>query len=133
MGIWNGDWTALLLLSGAMFVFSILLAEILIVRMPVDYLTRDHPPESNFFGQLSLRRRFVWLIKNVAGLLIFIAGLIMLLTPGQGLLFLFLGASLVDFPHKQIVLRRLLGHRRVLDAINRIRARAGRPPVDLPP
>jgi hypothetical protein len=42
-----------------------------------------------------------------------------------------IGLTLVDFPGKRRLERRLLRHPRVLRAINRLRARFDRPPLDV--
>jgi hypothetical protein len=51
--------------------------------------------------------------------------------PGQGLLTMIIGLTLLDFPGKREVERRVLKHRRVLAAINGLRARFHRPPLEM--
>jgi hypothetical protein len=51
--------------------------------------------------------------------------------PGQGILTILIGAMLIDLPGKRKAEKWLLRHRRVLSAINRLRARYGRPPLVL--
>jgi hypothetical protein len=55
--------------------------------------------------------------------------------PGQGLLTILIGVMLLDFPGKRRLERWLLRRRGVLAAINKVRARYGRPPLvlDAPP
>ena len=72
-------------------------------------------------------------IKNAIGILFFLSGLAMLFLPGQGLLTMFIGLVLIDFPRKQILVRRILGYRRVLRAINRLRRKFGKPLLGPPP
>jgi hypothetical protein len=132
MGSWTGNWTAILLITTLMFVGSIVVVGILIVRMPTDYLTRDHHPESRFVSQRPFLRGVVWFLKNTCGLVILIAGIVMLITPGQGVLFIFLGLSLLDFPGRRKLLRRLLGRHGVLKMINQLRRNANQPPLEYP-
>ena len=132
MGTWTGNWTAILLITTLMFVGSVVVVGMLIVRMPTDYLTRDHPPKSPFLSQRPMLRGVVLLVKNICGLVILIAGIVMLITPGQGILFIFLGLSLLDFPGRQKLLRRLLGRHGVLKMINRLRRNADQPPLEYP-
>jgi hypothetical protein len=75
------------------------------------------------------------LIKNALGVLFVIAGAVMAipLVPGPGLLFMLLGFSILDFPGKRSVERRLLGVGSVLRSLNGIRARFKRPPLVLDP
>ncbi len=70
--------------------------------------------------------------KNAVGLLLVVAGLIMLVTPGQGILAIFVGLMLMDFPGRRSLITRTLGGPKIVRAINRIRARAGRPPINSP-
>lgn len=42
-----------------------------------------------------------WLVKNVFGFVLIVAGIVMLVTPGQGLLTIFLGLAIADWPGKR--------------------------------
>lgn len=55
----------------------------------------------------------------------------MLVTPGQGVLTILIGLSLLDLPGKRAVERRLIGNPAVLRAVNALRAKAHRPPLRL--
>ena len=72
------------------------------------------------------------IIKNLLGVLFLGAGLIMLFAPGQGVLTILLGLSLLEVPGKRALEIRILRQPAVLRTINRIRARAGRRPLQLP-
>jgi hypothetical protein len=127
-----GSWAWVVVLSASMFFGSIVLAGILIVSMPADYLSRQPPAEERFLGQRPLLRAVFWLVKNGFGLWILVMGVIMLVTPGQGVLFIFLGLTLLDFPGKHRLVQRLLGRPRVFKMINKIRHKAHRPPLEMP-
>jgi hypothetical protein len=73
------------------------------------------------------------LVKNGLGLVFVVAGVVMALplVPGPGLLFILLGFSVLDFPGKRNVERRLLGVPAVLRSLNGIRTRFRRPPLVL--
>ena len=58
-------------------------------------------------------------------------GIAMLVLPGQGVLTILAALVLLDFPGKRRLERRLLLRPRLLGALNSLRARAGRPPIDL--
>ena len=68
----------------------------------------------------------------VCGLVLVVTGTIMLLTPGHGILCIVLGLGLIDFPGKQRVVRRAVGRPRILQTVNRIRAKAKRAPLQVP-
>jgi hypothetical protein len=101
-----------------------------VVWMPADHFSR--PP-----GQDALARRHPvarWtgkIVKNLAGLLIVPLGVVLALpgVPGPGLVFILVGLSLLDFPGKRRLERRLLAVPAVLRFLNRVRARYRRPPL----
>ena len=65
-------------------------------------------------------------LRNVLGLVCILAGLAMLVLPGQGLLTLLVGLLLVECPHKYRVEKWVVSRRRVLGAIHRFRRRRGK-------
>lgn len=120
-------------LSTVMFVASPLLLALVLIRLPADYLTNNGQRRRSPFGwQHPLAVGLVIGLKNMLGVALALAGIVMLFTPGQGLLALAIGIALMDFPGKRRLERRVLARRRVLQAINRIRAKAGRAPLAAP-
>jgi len=55
----------------------------------------------------------------------------MLVLPGQGVMTVLIGVALLDFPGKHRLQRWIVGRRGVLDALNWIRRKRGRPPFSL--
>lgn len=117
------------ILSLLLFVGTLAVVPTLIVALPTSYLTTQT-------GANPLRGTPwhwpVMLVKNLLGGILLIAGIAMLILPGQGLLTIVIGLALVNFPGKKALLRRTLGNRRVLRTVNRIRIHAGRPPMEEP-
>ncbi len=72
--------------------------------------------------------------KNVAGVLLILLGVIMSLpgVPGQGVLVILIGLTLVDFPGKRRLELWFIRRPTLLTAINRLRARFHRAALDLP-
>jgi archaellum biogenesis protein FlaJ (TadC family) len=68
------------------FLASIFLVWMIIIRLPADYLTRDQQPEATPASKRPVVRIALLVVKNVVGLLIVLAGMVMLLTPGQGII-----------------------------------------------
>ncbi len=116
------------LLSLALFLISLLVFPLIIVLLPADYFLR---PEARL-SQLSPPRRLLRLLKNAFGLFLVLAGILMLFLPGQGLLSIFLGISLLDFPGKRELELRLLRHPRIAKSLAWVRRRAKRQPIRLP-
>ena len=119
-------------LSAVLFVGSILAGWILILRMPVDYLTADDATRRQSHGRHMAWHLVVVVLRNLLGLVLVIAGIVMLITPGQGVLCILLGLTLIDFPGKHNLLVRLLGKPSILKTLNGVRGRAGRPPLETP-
>jgi hypothetical protein len=71
--------------------------------------------------------------RNAGGVILVLLGLVMALPgiPGQGILTVIVGLTLIDFPGKRGLERRLIGRPHILRALNRLRARFHRPPLDL--
>jgi len=71
--------------------------------------------------------------KNLLGLVLVALGVVLSVpgVPGQGLLTILIGIILLDFPGKRALVQRLVGRPAVLGAINRLRARFRRPPMEL--
>lgn len=121
----------LLPLSVFVFIASIAAVSAIAVRLPADYFRGEHPVRKSFPRLHPHLRRVLWLAKQVLGVVLIIMGLIMLVTPGQGLLTILIGVTLLDFEGKYELERRLLSRPSVLRAINWLRARAGRAPLEL--
>ncbi|MDG1512507.1 MAG: PGPGW domain-containing protein [Mariniblastus sp.] len=109
------------------FVFSAFGVSIVLLRLPVDYLSNPTPstsPQSNWKHLLSKIGR------NILGSIFLIVGTVMLLTPGQGILSIVVGLMLLDFPGKLILVRKILTKPRIFRTINRMRTTAKRPPLE---
>jgi len=91
---------------------------------------RDH--EETLAGHHPAIRWTGLVLKNVVGVLLILAGIAMLVLPGQGLLTIVLGIMMLNFPGKRALELRLIRFPGVLRAINHLRARNQRPPLQLP-
>ncbi|MHC4547352.1 MAG: hypothetical protein ACYTEZ_01135 [Planctomycetota bacterium] len=134
---WLEDRPELLWWAGALslgtLAVSLLLIPVVIARMPHDYFVRRRPTSASWSGRHPLLRLAVLAGKNLLGLLVLLAGVAMLLGPGQGILTILIGLMLVGFPGKRRLELRLIRLRGVRGAVDWMRARAHRPPLQLPP
>lgn len=111
---------------------SVVLLPYLVVRIPADYFrhrTRHHEYVRDRHPAV---HHAIVILKNGLGILLILAGIAMLVLPGQGLLTLLIGLMLTDFPGKYRVEKRLIAQPGVLKAVNWLRARAGHPPLEPP-
>jgi hypothetical protein len=94
--------------------------------LPEDYFVVDQP------GRLSWTVRRV--VRNAVGLLLVLVGAVLSLpgVPGQGVLTILVGLFFVDFPGRRQLERALARRPGVLERLNRLRTRFGRPPLRRP-
>jgi len=116
-------------LSVLTLVATLALAVYFITRIPADYFCHQHRRVIEPGAQHPLLRAFLLGLKNLVGVFLFLAGLIMLVTPGQGLASMFVGIMLTDFPRKYELESWLVRRRHVLPAINWLRRRFNHPPL----
>lgn len=117
-------------ISVIMFLGTLAAVPLVLLVLPSDYLTGRPPPRSA--GWPAPWRWVYRTGKNVVGGVLVLAGLAMLVLPGQGLLTLVVGLVLTDVPGKRRVIRRVLTRERVLVRVNRLRRRFDRPPLEAP-
>ena len=125
-------WWGALGLSLFLAVGSIALAALIVVRWPVDQFKGLVAPP--FWEHRHPVIRAVGLVgKNIAGYLIVLLGIIMALpgVPGQGVLLILIGLTLVNFPGKRRIERRLIRRPAVLRVVNRLRAWFGHPALEI--
>jgi hypothetical protein len=111
--------------SVLVFVGSLALLPWLVKRAPEDFFVRPPRPHHKTFWLLVIGR-------NVLGLALVIAGVMMLVLPGQGALALLAGLSLLDFPGKRRALHWLVTRASVTRSLQWLRKRVHRPPFKLP-
>lgn len=109
------------------FVVSLVTVPWIIGRMPADYFLRAG---KCWHTSPSRQVRFFTLIaRNCFGILLLAAGIIMLVTPGQGLLTILLGFLIMDFPGKRDIEHWLLKRKGLRRALNWVRKKQGQPPM----
>ncbi len=102
------------------FIVSLIAIPLILVRLPADYFDtrtprhwmKDHHPVLRLVGLV---------VKNVVGIVFVLVGIAMLFLPGQGLLTMLIGISLVDFPRKRELEAKMVGQRTLLGVINSMR------------
>jgi len=117
-------------LSLASFVGSLIALPIILVRLPVDYFN-EHHPRAWFAEHHPVLRAMALALKNLFGVILLLGGVAMLVLPGQGMLTILIGLSLIDFPGKRSLERRIVGRPLVLLAINRIRRKFNKFPLQV--
>lgn len=102
---------------------SVFLAPRLVASLSVDHFnTPQHPAPRNLTGLVRA------VLLNVVGVGVFLLGVVMLFTPGPGIILILAGLSIARFPGKHRLTRQLVAHPRVMASLNWMRKRHDRPP-----
>jgi hypothetical protein len=123
---------ALTALSVVFFVGSLIAIPFILVRLPTDFFdTRvprrwmeNHHPVLRLLGHI---------VKNVVGAIFLFVGFLMLFLPGQGILTMLIGVTMLDFPGKRRLEAKMIGQPAVLSTINNMRQKFGKPPLTIAP
>jgi len=110
---------------------SLLLLPWLVAQIPYDYFAHEdrEPPRWKQFHPVF--RAMVLLLKNITGFTLLLAGVAMLVLPGQGLLSILMGLVLMDYPGKFHFERKIVSRPKLLKFINWLRKKQHQPPLIL--
>lgn len=114
------------------FVGSLIAIPMILVRLPADYFD-TRTPRHWMKDQHPVLRLSGLILKNIVGVVFLLAGFAMLFLPGQGVLTMLIGISLMDFPKKRELEAKMVGQPTVLGVINSMRQKFGKPPLTLAP
>src|SRR5687768_10731890 len=112
----------------ASFVLSILIVAVVIVKIPANYFS-SHYQEDFLPNSSWLTRWGAVIAKNVVGAILVLAGIVMLIGPGQGILTILIGLVLMDIPGKRPLEARIIKRPTILAAANALRAKFGKDPL----
>ena len=116
--------------SASIFVISLASLPWLAAIIPEDYFLYDKRKPSLWLSNTQpIFRIFFILIKNLLGLILLAVGFLMLFIPGQGLLTIFMGLILIDYPKKYAFEKKLVKISAVLNGLNWLRKKANKPPL----
>ena len=115
------------IISFVVFIASLLLTPLLLGKIPQDYFihTNQHKVEIKHLGHL-----IVVVIRTLIGFVLLIAGIIMLVTPGQGIISILLGLFLMEFPGKRKLELKLINHEPTFKTLNWLRSKVNKSPFD---
>ena len=125
-----------ILLGVGLFIGSLLISflaiGVVMVKIPPRYFSPHH--ERDFLPDSPWIVRWGAVIaKNIAGVILIILGILLSLpgVPGQGILTILLGLIFLDIPGKRPLEARIIQRPAVLSAINKLRAKYDKPPLEL--
>jgi hypothetical protein len=128
---WRGFLLGALIFVGTFFI-NLAIVSFILVKIPANHFSKSR--KTKFWsGPHPLLHAAGVVGKNIGGLLLVAIGIVLSLpgVPGQGLLTVLLGIMLLDFPGKHRLEQKLLSRPSIVNAINRLRARFDKKPLEL--
>jgi hypothetical protein len=121
----------LFVVSMVMFVVGLIVVPWIVVKLPADYFVPGKRRPLINHSQHPVLRLMILVAKNVLGGVLLVAGVAMLVLPGQGLLTILMGLMLLNFPGKWRLERYIVSRPAILGSMNWLRARQGREPLKM--
>lgn len=121
-------WTATAVVLIAFAVFAAAATVVLLILL--------FSADENFFIRLiekeeqPFRLTVFAVVKNGFGLFLLIAGILMLVLPGQGILTVLISLLFLDFPGRRKLILKILSSEKTEQALNRIRRKFGKKPFN---
>ncbi len=116
-------WVWIGIASAVLFFGTLLALPWLAALIPVDYFAHAREPIAQPLRLHPVLRILVHTVRNVLGLILILAGTLMLFLPGQGLLTILLGILVMHFPGKYRLEQWLVQQPGILTALNWLRAK----------
>ena len=116
----------------ASFLLNLAIVSVILVKLPADHFSKDR--KTKFWAGPNPALHAAKVIgKNLLGVFLVALGIVLSLpgVPGQGLLTILLGIMLLDFPGRERLEQKLLSKPAIVNTINRLRERFGKPPLVL--
>lgn len=118
--------------SAVLFLAALIGMPLLLVRIRRDYFTAPRRCASPLRKQHPVMAASVTAMKNAGGAVLVLIGVVMCVTPGQGVLTVMVGLMLMDYPGKYRIEQWFITRKPVWRAVNWLRQRAHAPPLDYP-
>lgn len=120
------------LLFAVTFAISLAIVSLVMVKIPADYF-QEGRPRKLWSDKPPVVRYLAIFGKNLLGVALVVVGILLSLpgVPGQGFLTILLGVMLLDFPGKQKLEHKIVSRPQVRNAINKLRAKFGKPELVL--
>ena len=116
------------LISLLTFIGSLIAIPWIIARLPEKYFIRHRQQVAERHESHPFVASLTLLFRNTMGFIFILAGIVMLVLPGQGIITILIGISLMDFPKKHEVVDYLIRRPRVIKLLNWIRQKEKKQP-----
>lgn len=119
-------------LSALALIVTVFAVPWVVSRLPADYFNQAHRHRWRESDDEPVFAVALGMLKNVLGAVLVVLGVVMLFTPGQGLVTVLVGFLLMNFPGKFQLERWLVMRPGVMRAMNWLRKRHGEGPFEEP-
>ncbi len=113
-------------------VITLVAVPVVVMCLPENYFAAKRRKPARKSAQHNLLYTGFIIVKNLLGAVVIIAGLALLILPGQGVITILIGFALTNFPGKYAIERWIVRQPRVSNTLNWIRAKVGKPPFVMP-
>lgn len=131
-GFWESLTLGRVMIGVGLFLLSLAISfvsiAVVLVKIPANYFSSHY--QHDFLPNSSWITRWgATILKNFLGAVLVLAGIVMLIGPGQGILTILIGLVMLDIPGKRPLEARIIKRPAILSAANRLRARFKTPPL----
>lgn len=112
------------------FIVSLVAIPWVIARLPKDYFIRHRQVVAVRHERNPALAKVIFLLRNFFGTVFLVGGIFMLVLPGQGIISMVIGISLMDFPKKNQLVDFILTLPRVRKLLNWLRHKQKKPPFE---
>lgn len=118
-------------LSVLTFIGSLIAVPWIIAKLPANYFIRHRMLVEDRHRRHPVAAAVILVVRNTIGVVLLGAGIAMLALPGQGIITILIGISLMDFPRKHLLVDFLVRRERVVRFLNWVRKKEKKPPFEL--
>ena len=135
--IWFSNHPGILITLGisSVFIFILSIAGIswFVAQIPDDYFLSTKRQRTKWGQEKPILRLLFLLVKNIVGIFLIFAGLLMIVLPGQGFLTIVTGLLLINYPGKFKLEQKIVAMPSIFKALNWIRKKANKNPLQRSP
>lgn len=131
--VWFSNHPGILITLGvsSVFIFILSIAGIswFVAQIPDDYFLSTKRQRTKWGQEKPILRLLFLLLKNIVGIFLIFAGLLMIVLPGQGFLTIVTGLLLINYPGKFKLEQKIVAMPSIFKALNWIRKKANKNPL----
>lgn len=135
--VWFSNHPGILITLGvsSVFIFILSIAGIswFVAQIPDDYFLSTKRQRTKWGQEKPILRLLFLLLKNIVGIFLIFAGLLMIILPGQGFLTIVTGLLLINYPGKFKLEQKIVAMPSIFKALNWIRKKANKNPLQRNP